>query len=83
MVLDLAILTFAASRQAPVMRDIIARAVPRFLWPVALLASLFLIHSVPMKALALLAVSAFSAWMIWNEWHSGHIVLVEPETQLT
>lgn len=83
MVLDLAILTFAASRQAPVMREIIARAVPRFIWPVALLASLFFIHSVPMKALALLSVSVFSAWMIWNEWHSGHIVLVEPETQLT
>lgn len=83
MVMDLAILTFAASRQAPVMREIISRAVPRFIWPVALLASLFFIHSVPMKGLALLSVSVFSAWMIWNEWHAGHIVLVEPETQLT
>lgn len=83
MVLDLAILTFAASRQAPVMREIIARGVPRFLWPVALLVSLLLIHSVAMKGLALLAVSALSVWMIWNEWHSGHIVLVEPESQPT
>jgi O-antigen/teichoic acid export membrane protein len=83
MVLDLAILTIAASRQSPVMREVIGRAVPRLLWPVALLASLFFVHSVPMKAIALLAVSALSGWMIWTEWNAGHIVLVEPESQLT
>lgn len=83
MVLDLAILTFAASRQAPVMRGIIGRAVPRFVWPIALLASLVLIDPLPMKGAAFLGVAALSAWMIWNEWHSGHIVLVEPESQLT
>lgn len=83
MVLDLAILTFAASRQAPVMRGIIGRAVPRFVWPIALLACLFLIEPLAAKGVAFLAVSLLSAWMIWNEWHSGHIVLVEPESQLT
>jgi len=55
------------------LRNLVSDLVEKRLWPVALLVSLLLIHSVPMKALALLAVSALSAWMIWNEWHSGHM----------
>lgn len=81
MVLDLVILTFATSLQAPVMREITRRAVPGFVWPVLLLASLLLIQPVAMKGLALLAVTVLSAWIIWNEWQSGHIVLVEAESQ--
>lgn len=81
MVLDLVILTFATSRQAPVMREITRRAVPGFVWPILLLASLVMIRPLATKGLALLAVVALSAWMIWNEWQSGHIVLVEAESQ--
>ena len=81
MVLDLALLTFATARQSPVMREIIARAIPRFLWPVAVLASLILIPSLALKGVALLAVAALSTWAIWTEWQSGHIVLVDAENQ--
>ncbi len=77
MVLDLTILTYATSRQSAVMREIIGRAVPRFLWPIAALTSLVLIQSVAMKSLAMLAVAALSTWAIWTEWQSGHIVLVD------
>jgi O-antigen/teichoic acid export membrane protein len=81
MILDLAILTFATSRQSAVMREIIGRAVPRLLWPVAALTSLVLIESIAVKSLALLAVTALSTWAIWTEWQSGHIVLVDAKNQ--
>jgi O-antigen/teichoic acid export membrane protein len=81
MVLDLTILTFATSRQSAVMREIIGRAVPRFIWPIAALASLLLIQSVAVKSLALLAIAALSTWAIWTEWQSGHIVLVDAKNQ--
>ena len=81
MVLDLALLTFATSRQSAIMREIIGRAIPRFLWPVAALTALILVQSVPMKSLALLTVAALSSWAIWTEWQSGHIVLVDAKNQ--
>ena len=77
MVLDLTILTYATSRQSAVMREIIGRASPRLLWPIAALTSLILIQSVAMKSLAMLAVAAVSTWAIWTRGQSGHIVLVD------
>ena len=83
MVLDLTILSIAASRQAPVMRDIVGRAAPRFVWPILVLFLLLLIQPLAMKGVAFLVVSALSGWIIWNEWRSGHIALDEPQAQLT
>ena len=83
MLLDLTILTIAASRQGSAMRDIVARAIPRFAWPIVVLLLLLLIQPVAMRGVAFLVVTALSGWMIWNEWRSGQIVLDEPQTQLT
>ena len=83
MVLDLTILSIAASRQAPVMRNIVGRAAPRFVWPILVLFLLLLIQPLAMKGVAFLVVSALSGWIIWNEWRSGHIALDEPQAQLT
>lgn len=83
MMLDLTILTVAASRQASVMRDIVGRTVPRFVWPSVVLFVLLFIQPVAIKAVALIVVTALSGFMIWNEWRSGQIVLDEPHAQLT
>jgi len=80
MAIDLTILTIATARQSPVMREFIRRAVPRFVWPAAVLASLMLVESITVKAFALLAIATLSAWVLWTEWASGHIALVETES---
>jgi O-antigen/teichoic acid export membrane protein len=81
MALDLSILSIAASRQSFIMRELIGRAVPRFLLPIAVLTSLIFIQSLAIKAFALLAIGTVSAWALWTEWQSGSIVLVEAESQ--
>jgi len=81
MLLDLAILSFATARQSSIMRELIARAVPRLLWPIAALASLIFIQALAAKAVALLAIATVSAWALLTEWQSGSIVLLEAETR--